>query len=98
MNRHENWWCERAFHALDRHEGKDGRPHIPLYALESKDPLTQFDIVGFTLEYELCYTNILAMLDMAGIPLRAADRGDELAPDHCRRPLCLQRRADGGFL
>ena len=50
--------------------------HIPLYALESKDPLTKFDVVGFTLEYELCYTNILAMLDMAGIPLRAADRDE----------------------
>ena len=46
------------------------RLHIPLYCLESKDPLTDFDIVGFSLEYELCYTNILAMLDLAGIPLR----------------------------
>ena len=49
---------------------------IPLYCLESKDPLRDFDIVGFTLEYELCYTNILAMLDLAGIPLRAADRDE----------------------
>ena len=47
---------------------------IPLYCLESKDPLTAFDIVGFSLEYELCYTNVLAMLRLAGIPLRAADR------------------------
>lgn len=52
------------------------RLHIPLYCLESKDPLTDFDIVGFSLEYELCYTNILAMLDLAGIPLRAADRDE----------------------
>ena len=47
---------------------------IPLYCLESKEPLTAFDIVGFSLEYELCYTNMLAMLRLAGIPLRAADR------------------------
>ena len=52
------------------------RLHIPLYCLESKDSLTDFDIVGFSLEYELCYTNILAMLDLAGIPLRAADRDE----------------------
>ena len=47
---------------------------LPLYTLESKDPLTDFDAVGFTLQYELSYTNILAMLDLAGIPFYAADR------------------------
>ena len=78
LNRHENWWCERVFMPWTDMKQKMEELSIPLYALESKDPLTKFDIIGFTLEYELCYTNILAMLDMAGIPLRAADRGDEL--------------------
>ena len=77
LNRHENWWCERVFMPWTDMKQKMEELSIPLYALESKDPLTKFDIIGFTLEYELCYTNILAMLDMAGIPLRAADRGDE---------------------
>ena len=77
LNRHENWWCERVFMPWTDMKQKMEELSIPLYALESKDPLTKFDIIGFTLEYELCYTNILAMLDMVGIPLRAADRGDE---------------------
>ena len=50
------------------------RHQIPLFALESGDPLGDFDILGFTLQYELSYTNILNMLDLAGIPLRSADR------------------------
>ena len=50
---------------------------IPLYALESKDPLGMFDVVGFTLQYELSYTNILAMLDLAHIPFYAKDRGED---------------------
>ena len=48
--------------------------HVPLYALESGDPLTEFDIIGFTMQYELSYTNLLNMLDLAGIPVRAQDR------------------------
>ena len=67
LNRHENWWCERAFMPwTDMKEQME--------CLESKDPLTDFDIIGFSLEYELCYTNILAMLRLSNIPLRAADR------------------------
>ena len=74
LNRHENWWCERAFMPWTDMKEQMERLGIPLYCLESKDPLTAFDIVGFSLEYELCYTNMLAMLRLAGIPLRAADR------------------------
>lgn len=74
LNRHENWWCERAFMPWTDMKEQMERLEIPLYCLESKDPLTKFDIVGFSLEYELCYTNVLAMLRMAGIPLRSADR------------------------
>lgn len=76
LNRHENWWCERAFMPWVDMKEQMEQLQIPLYCLESKDPLRDFDIVGFTLEYELCYTNILAMLDLAGIPLRAADRDE----------------------
>ena len=50
---------------------------IPLYALESKDALSKFDVIGFTLQYELSYTNILAMLDLAHIPFYAKDRGED---------------------
>ena len=67
LNSHENWWCERAFMPwLDMKQEME-RLHIPTYALESKDPLTAFDIVGFTLQYELSYTNVLNMLELAGI-------------------------------
>lgn len=76
LNRHENWWCERAFMPWTDMKEQMEQLGIPLYCLESKDPLRDFDIVGFTLEYELCYTNILAMLDLSGIPLRAADRDE----------------------
>ena len=76
LNERPNWWCERAFMPwLDMKEQME-RLNLPLYALESKDKLTDFDIVGFTLQYELSYTTILAMLDMAGIPLRSKDRDE----------------------
>ena len=76
LNQHENWWCERAFMPWLDMKAEMERLGLPLYTLESKDPLTAFDAVGFTLQYELSYTNILAMLDMAGIPLYAADRDE----------------------
>ena len=76
LNRHENWWCERAFMPWTDMKAEMERLDIPLYCLESKDPLTDFDIVGFSLEYELCYTNVLAMLRLSGIPLRTADRDE----------------------
>ena len=76
LNRHENWWCERAFMPWTDMKEQMERLDIPLYCLESKDPLTDFDIVGFSLEYELAYTNVLAMLRLSGIPLRAADRDE----------------------
>lgn len=76
LNRHNNWWCERAFMPWTDMKAEMERLGIPLYCLESKDPLTDFDIVGFSLEYELCYTNVLAMLKLAGIPLRAENRDE----------------------
>ena len=76
LNQHENWWCERAFMPWLDMKAEMERLGLPLYTLESKDPLTDFDAVGFTLQYELSYTNILAMLELAGIPFYAAERDE----------------------
>ena len=64
LNDLPNIWCERAFMPWTDMKAEMERRRIPLYALESKDPLCRFDVVGFTLQYELSYTNILAMLDL----------------------------------
>ena len=76
LNSHENWWCERAFMPWLDMKAEMERLQLPLYTMESKDPLMAFDAVGFTLQYELSYTNILAMLDLAGIPFYSKDRDD----------------------
>ena len=80
INARENFWCERVFAPCADFEALMREYQIPLYALESLDPVREFDFVGFTLQYELSYTNILNMLDLAGIPLHACDRGEALAP------------------
>ncbi|MBR3766965.1 MAG: TIGR03960 family B12-binding radical SAM protein [Clostridia bacterium] len=67
-------WCERVFAPWDDMEEQMRKNDILLYALESGDPIKDFDIIGFTLQYELCYTNVLNMLDLAGLPVKAADR------------------------
>ncbi len=75
-NERPDTWCERAFMPWSDMEEEMRKNNIPLFALESGDPLTKFDFVGFTLQYEMCYTNVLAMLDLAHIPLKSADRDD----------------------
>lgn len=80
LNERPDIWCERVFAPWVDMEEQMRENHIPLYALESLDPVADFDIVGFTLQYELSFTNILNMLDLAGIPVLAAQRGDSLAP------------------
>ena len=77
LNQEEDIWCERVYTPWVDMQEKMRENGMPLTAHESKDPLTEFDIVGFTLQYEMSYTNVLNMLKLAGIPLRAADRGDE---------------------
>ena len=74
FNSKDNIWCERVFAPWIDFEEVMRKNNIPLFALESRDPLTEFDIIGFTLQYELSYTNVLSMLDLAGIPLKSADR------------------------
>ena len=69
-------WCERAFAPWPDMESRLREGRLPLFALESGDSLSEFDILAFTLQYELSYTNILNMLDLAGLPVRAEDRGE----------------------
>lgn len=76
LNNEENVWCERAYAPWPDMEEKMREYGIPLYAHESGDPLSDFDIVGFNLQYELCYTNVLNMLELGGIPLLASERGE----------------------
>ena len=77
-NERKNFWCERCFAPSEDFEEIMRKNDIPLYALESLDPIKDFDFIGFTLQYELSYTNILNMLDLAGIPIFAKDRTPEL--------------------
>lgn len=77
-NERKNYWCERCFAPSEDFEKIMRENDIPLYALESLDPIKDFDFIGFTMQYELSYTNVLNMLDLAGIPIYAHDRTDEL--------------------
>ena len=79
MNEEPGVWCERSFAPWGDMEDEMRKAGLPLYALESGDPLDRFDIIGFSLGYEMAYSNVLNMLDLAGLPLRNADR-PELAP------------------
>ena len=74
FNAREDIWCERVFAPWVDFEEVMRENGIPLFALESHDPLTEFDIIGFTLQYELCYTNVLNMLDLSGIPIKSSER------------------------
>ena len=76
FNRYDDVWCERVFSPWMDLDKVMREQNIPLFALESQDPIKDFDFVGFTLQYEMCYTNILQVLDLAGIPLLTKDRGE----------------------
>ena len=82
VNEREDAWCERVFAPDIDMEEQMRKYNVPLFALESGDYIKDFDMIGFTLMYELCYTNVLNMLDLAGIPLFSKDR-TELAPIIC---------------
>ncbi len=71
------WACERAFTPLLDFEDALRRHGLPLYGLETFTPLNQYDVLGFSLQYEVCYTNVLTMLDLGGILLHALDRGPD---------------------
>lgn len=82
VNEREDAWCERVFAPDIDMEEQMRKYNVPLFALESGDYIKDFDMIGFTLMYELCYTNVLNMLDLAGIPLFSKDR-TELTPIIC---------------
>ncbi len=79
INAQPGMWCERCFAPWGDMEREMRRARVPLYALESGDPLSEFDAIGFSLGYEMAYTSVLNMLDLAGIPVRSADR-ENLTP------------------
>ncbi len=74
FNNREDTWCERVYspwpdlHKIMKEES------IPLFSLESQDPIKEFDFLGITIQYEMCYTNIIQVLDLSGIPIKAIDR------------------------
>jgi radical SAM family uncharacterized protein len=69
------WACERAFTPMPDMEAALRAHEVPLYGLETFTPLARFDVVGFSLQYEICYTNVLTMLDLGGLKLHADERG-----------------------
>ncbi|MGL5150268.1 MAG: TIGR03960 family B12-binding radical SAM protein [Clostridium sp.] len=77
INERKDTYCERVFAPWPDMEEQMRKNNIPLYALETKDSVKDFNILGFTLQYEMSFTNILNMLDMAGVTLRAEERGDD---------------------
>ena len=74
FNKRDDVYCERVFSPWTDLDALMRERHIPLFALESQDPVRDFDFLGFTIQYEMCYTNILQVLDLSGIPLHAEDR------------------------
>lgn len=76
MNQMDGVWCERVFAPWGDMEEEMRREKLPLFALESGDPIRDFDLIGFSIGYEMAYTNVLNLLDLAGLPLRSEDRTD----------------------
>ncbi|MCD7857793.1 MAG: TIGR03960 family B12-binding radical SAM protein [Clostridiales bacterium] len=87
INEMDGVWCERCFAPWGDMEEEMRRAELPLFALESGDPIRDFDLVAFSLGYEMAYTNVLNMLDLAGIPLYASQR-DENWPIVCAGGTC----------
>jgi len=78
LNKEDDIWCERVYNPWIDMQEQMNIHSIPLCACESGDPLSEFDMIGFTLQYEMSYTNVLNMLDLAGLPLRSVDRDDDM--------------------
>lgn len=89
INERETYWCERVFAPWPDFEEVMRREKIPLYGLESFDPIREFDFIGFTLQYEMSYTAVLNMLDLAGVPLFAKERGESISPIVCAGGPCV---------
>ena len=78
FNRREDVWCERVYSPWFDLDQEMRKENIPLFALESQDPIKEFDFLGITIQYEMCYTNILQILDLSEIPLYSRDRDDSV--------------------
>ncbi len=77
INERKDTYCERVFAPwVDMEERMRGN-HIPLFSLETKDPIHLFDFIGFTLQYEMSYTNVINMLDLAGVPIKSENRSEK---------------------
>ena len=96
-------WCERVFAPWVDMEEEMIKHNIPLYALESGDPVSDFDFIGFTLQYELSFTNMLNMLRLSGVPIKSCDRKELKnivvagGPCACNPAPTIIRRADCRF-
>ena len=77
FNKREDVWCERLFSPWTDLDKIMREKKIPLFALESQEPVRDFDFLGITLGYEMCYTNVLQLLDLSQIPFLAKERGEE---------------------
>jgi radical SAM family uncharacterized protein len=77
LNKVDDVACERVFAPWDDMEAEMRRDGVPLWSLETRNPIREFDVLGFTLQYEMTYTNVLNMLDLAGIPVWSRERDDE---------------------
>jgi len=78
FNNMDKVWCERVFAPWSDMEAEMRNAQIPLYGLESGDPIKDFDIIAFSIGYEMAYTNVLNMLDLAGLPVKSAERTDDM--------------------
>ena len=77
LNERDDTYCERAYAPWFDMEAELRANSLPVFSLETQTPLNEFDVIGFSLLYEMCYTNILTVLDLCGIPLRSKDRGED---------------------
>ena len=77
FNRRPDTYCERVYSPWTDLDAIMREKHIPLFSLETQSPIKDFDFLGITLQYEMCYTNVLQVLDLAGIPLHAEDRTED---------------------
>ena len=77
FNKRKDTYCERVYSPWVDLDKVLREEQIPLFALESQDPVKNFDFLGITLQYEMCYPTVLNMLELSNIPLRAADRGED---------------------
>ncbi len=98
LNSDDRIWCERAFMPWFDMLQEMKENQIDLYALESKDSLKKFDVLGFTMQYELSYTNILAMLELSGIPVFASERGEDVPLIMCGGPCCCNPEPMADFV